>query len=153
MAEDQIWAGKITKVVHVRFSATAGGDETNLDGCDGYGVLQRVDGLDVFFVDSALQDAKFTELEPGRNVLYLIERGPLGRAAKIWVATSRALIREQEKDAFLDKEPGHGIHNRQTRSNEYGRSTANTDADESRASDAEQCKGRLACHSGMENRG
>ena len=88
MAEDDIQFGKIMKVVHVRFAANGSGDETNLDRCDGYGILQGIDGRDVFFVDTALQDARFSELEAGQEAQYVIEPGPLHRAAKIWVTTS-----------------------------------------------------------------
>ena len=73
MAEDGIHPGKITKVVHVRFAANGAGNETNLVGCDGYGILQGADGRDVFFVDSALQDAQFSDLEAGQDALYAIE--------------------------------------------------------------------------------
>lgn len=106
MGKDQIRPGKITKLVHVRFAADAVGDETNLDGCDGYGILQGVDGQEVFFVDNAVQDAPFNELETGQDALYIIEPGPLGRAAKVWVATSQALNCSRERDAFVRAERG-----------------------------------------------
>jgi cold shock CspA family protein len=80
--------GKITKIVHVRFAANGAGAETNLHGCDGYGILQGADGRDVFFVDSALQDAQFSELENGQEVLYVIEASPLRRAARVWATTA-----------------------------------------------------------------
>lgn len=90
MTDNQIRAGKITKIVHVRFAATSGGDEANVDGSHGYGILQGDDGYDVFFVDSALQDAQLTELEKGRDTLYIMESGPLGRAAKVWTTRKNA---------------------------------------------------------------
>lgn len=87
MTEDQILAGRIKKLVRVRFAVTEPADETNLDRCDGYGILQDVDGRDVFFVDSALQDEPFVNLKVGQDAHYIVETGPLGRAAKVWVAT------------------------------------------------------------------
>ena len=100
MAEDGIQPGKITKVVHVRFAANGAGKETNLADCDGYGILQGKDGRDIFFVDSALQDAQFSELEAGKEALYVIEMGPLHRAAKVWVRTSINEIRDDELDSL-----------------------------------------------------
>lgn len=89
MTKNQIQMGKITKVVHVCFDANDVGGETNLDGCHGYGILQGAGGQDVFFVDTAVQDAAFADLEAGREAFYTIEPGPLGRAAKVWVTTSQ----------------------------------------------------------------
>ena len=99
MAEIQIRAGKINKIVHVRFAARKSGHETNLDNCDGYGILQSADGQEVFFVDTALQDAHFADLQPGRHALYVMETGPLARAAKVWIATSRERIQERAAES------------------------------------------------------
>ncbi len=63
MTEDQILAGRIKKLVRVRFAVTEPADETNLDRCDGYGILQDVDGRDVFFVDSAAAGRTLRQLE------------------------------------------------------------------------------------------
>jgi len=95
MAEIQVRAGKITRVVQVRFAARKGGNESNLDRCDGYGILQGDDGREVFFVDTALEDALFTDVQVGHHAWYVMETGPLARAAKVWVSTSQARIREQ----------------------------------------------------------
>ena len=95
MAETQIREGKINKVVLIRFAARKSGNETNLGNCDGYGILQDADGREVFFVDSALQDADFADLQPGHHALYVMEVGPLARAAKVWVATSPAKLQER----------------------------------------------------------
>lgn len=111
MAEDEIQPGKITRVVRVRFVADTTSDATNGDaangdamnsdamnsdamnlvGCDGYGILQDNHGRDIFFVDSALQDARLTELEVGQQVGYVIDSGPLSWAAKVWVAPKRVV--------------------------------------------------------------
>lgn len=89
MIDDQLRTGRITKVVHVRFAADANSRENNLDDCHGYGVLHGSDGQDMYFVDTALQDARFAELKVGQNALYVTDIGPLGIAAKVWIATTR----------------------------------------------------------------
>jgi hypothetical protein len=99
MAVIQIREGKINKVVRVRFAARKSGSETNLDNCDGYGILLGADNREIFFVDTALQDACFSDLRPGHRALYVLEAGPLARAAKVWVATSRTTIQEQAAES------------------------------------------------------
>lgn len=83
MAEDQLRPGRITKVVRVSFALDE--DGRGLYGCNGYGILQDDDGHDVFFVDSAVQNTPFSELESGQQADYLLETGPLKRAVKVWL--------------------------------------------------------------------
>jgi cold shock CspA family protein len=103
MANDPIRTGKITKVVHVRFAAGRGGHETALDRCVGYGILQGADGQDVFFVDTAVQDALLTDLDAGDAALYVMESSPLHRAAQVWVASSRTQIEQQLGESRGDR--------------------------------------------------
>ena len=94
-----IQPGKITRIVHVCFADNMTVSKTNLDNCHGYAILQGADGREVFFVDSALQDANFTDLEIGCDVLYTLESGPLGRAARVWATTPQPSL------CCIDHEP------------------------------------------------
>ena len=117
MEDDQVRVGTITKVVHLRFAANPRSDGTNLDGSHGYGILQGSNGKDVFFVDSALQDAHFSDLQAGQEAHYVVEFGPLGRAEKVWVATgrpgdARAKANVADKTTVLNTDPRRPLKNR-----------------------------------------
>lgn len=77
--------GRIAKVIQVRFAPREVGCESNLESCDGYGILQDDKGQEIYFVDEALENARLTELRVGMDVEYLAEKGPLQRASKIWI--------------------------------------------------------------------
>lgn len=83
MSDNSVHYGTIKKVVHVRF---AHGGPADFTGSHGYGIIQDARGQDVYFVDTAVQDAAFSSLKSGRAARFTLEQGPLRRAAKIWVA-------------------------------------------------------------------
>lgn len=102
MATGPMKSGRISKVVHVRFSSSGFRGENQLDGGHGYGILQGDEGQDFFFVDTAVQNAAFTDLEVGQAVDYMIEPGPLGRANQVWLKTAP----NQGGAAATDQQPG-----------------------------------------------
>jgi cold shock CspA family protein len=93
MPENNVRAGLITRVVRV---ALTNNDDSHRCGCHGYGIIQGIEGRDVFFVDSALQNTSFSELESGQQVLYIMEAGPFGRASRVWLTTPPTQVHDQQ---------------------------------------------------------
>jgi len=73
--------GTIKKLV--RTASVLVPQRSGADGPDGegYGIISGATGEQVFFVDSAVRDGRFDDLERGQRVRYTLEEGPLMRAA------------------------------------------------------------------------
>ncbi len=82
MDNQRVQVGRIRKIVYVEMDATQ--VESDGDRCHGYGIIQGADQQDHFFVDSASEEVGFSELSPGQEVCFTLERGPLGRVLRIW---------------------------------------------------------------------
>lgn len=83
--KQQTFSGTLQKVVRV----PSVHDDNGLCSSDleGYGIVRSSEGADVFFVDSAVSHGGFFELESGMDVGYVLEDGPLARAAEVWPQT------------------------------------------------------------------
>ena len=85
MTENERRTGRIKKIVRVPSIPASDDSESLARGLQGYGILRDQGGQDVFFVDSAVCDVDFADLQTGTRVTYVMELGPLGRAAQVWV--------------------------------------------------------------------
>ena len=73
--------GTIKKLVRMAASTDRGRGGAVASAREGYGIISGHDGEQVFFVDSAVKDGRFDDLERGQCVRYTLEDGPLLRAA------------------------------------------------------------------------
>lgn len=79
--------GTIHKVVRVpSFHEDTGSYSSDSEG---YGIVRDEQGNDVYFVDSAVRNGCFSELEKGMSVSYILEDSPLVRAAEVWIRANR----------------------------------------------------------------
>ena len=72
--------GTIKKLVRVPCAHEQSHGETPTEG---YGIILGEDGQEVFFLDSVVNHVAFCELKRGQEVRYVIEEGPLSRAAVV----------------------------------------------------------------------
>ena len=84
MSDRQGQRGRITKIVRVPFASFASG-EPDSELFSGYGILRSAQGKDVFFVGTVVVNRMFESLDIGDEVGFVLEPGPLLRAARVWV--------------------------------------------------------------------
>ena len=87
MTEDQILAGRIKKLVRVRFAVTepCGRNQTWTVAMDMASCRTLMAEMCSSSTVRGSQDEPFVNLKVGQDAHYIVETGPLGRAAKVWV--------------------------------------------------------------------
>ena len=83
MSEKQRRRGQITKIVRVPCEATPKSNSLPAEFV-GYGILRPEMGQDVFFAGADVANGRFESLDIGDEVSFLMEPGPLSRAARVW---------------------------------------------------------------------
>ena len=93
--------GVIRKIIHVELkrsqAITTSAEDVRQQG---YGVIRGEDGRDVFFVDVALQELEFADLQTGQQVCYQVDDGPLLQAKSLTLPrgdTNRCRMRRDEQ--------------------------------------------------------
>ena len=74
MSENDVRAGLITRVVRV---ALTNNDDSHRCGCHGYGIIQGIEGRDVFFVDSCCKIPRSLSWNPANKCSISWKRAPL----------------------------------------------------------------------------
>ena len=96
--------GSILKIVRVPHVSSPPNERSDAKDYQGYGILRDVSGEKIFFVGSAVQGAEFAQLEPGFEVTYELEPGPLARASQVRVAKKTTELPNTKK---VETPPSH----------------------------------------------